>query len=534
MAMRSKFHKKDTWEGRHKSFIQKIEGQYKFEPRQIPRAERLDEYNRMTKELQSMIGHAVQSNTTLRAMGSWWSLSKVAMTNDRLLNTKNLSLAFDLGAKHISPQYRGDYTKLRFVETGAEIVTINRYLFQQELSLKASGSNDGQTLAGVISTNTHGSAFKFGSTQDFVVGLHLITGPNKHVYLQRSSRQVIKESFAKKLGAKLINDDALFNSALVSFGSFGIIHGMMIEARNRFLLHASREFLDFDQALRTAISTLTFAEYKPYFTKLEKRAFKRNKFHVPFSDKNLYHFQVTFNPNEIKKDKKRPKQAAVFFMFESKYRSDYEPTPWDQGAAGPGASGLELMGELFELSFGPIKKLTKSQINDSVRELFQYDLTGTFLDLFRGEKTRGKVYASGIGLDISHALKALDIAFDTYKHFGKIMPILITIRFLKETKAVLGFTKFPKTCVMEIDGINTENTQIFANKVWKRIDAAGIPFTMHWGKMNSYLWSKPGVVRKMYGDSKVQTWIDSREKLLTPEVRKVFTNDFLRRVRLAT
>jgi len=530
MPQRSSFKMQDRWVVRHKTFTQKIEGYHKFNVYQPPKGERLKEYNRVTKELQALISGAVKNGKTLRAMGSSWSLSKVGVTNHELINTKNLSVVLPVPKDFVDPSYSGDRNKLRFVETGNEIVSINRLLFQHKLSLKASGSNDGQTLAGVISTNTHGSAFKFGSTQDFVVGLHLITGPNQHVYLQRASHPVVKESFAKKLGAKLLNDDTLFSSALVSLGAFGIIHGIMIEARNLFLLHASRKFIAFDAALEKAISSLDFSGYSAYFKKLEKEATKRNNFPVAFTTKNLYHFQVTVNPNEAEGGK-RPKEAAVYFMFESNYRNDYEPPPWDQGAAGPGASGLELMGELFQSTPGPLKSVVRKTINESIRDIFQYEITGTFLDLFRGEKTRGKVFASGIGLELSRALEALKIALDTYENFGTIMPVLITMRFVKGTKALLGFTKFEPTCVMEIDGINTSKMQEYANEVWGKIEQTGIPFTMHWGKINSHL--NKARVQNMYGENRT-TWITSREKLLSPEVRKVFTNDFLKRVGLAT
>ena len=84
---------------------------------------------------------------------------------------------------------------------------INEYLYGEKLSLKASGSNSGQSLAGVVSTGTHGSAFKFGACQDFVVGLHLVLGPTKHVYLQSSSNPVVNQSFTDKFGATLVSDD---------------------------------------------------------------------------------------------------------------------------------------------------------------------------------------------------------------------------------------------------------------------------------------------------------------------------------------
>ena len=35
-------------------------------------------------------------------------------------------------------------------------------------------------------------------------------------------------AFAESIGAESIKDDTLFNAALVGFGSFGIIHGVMI------------------------------------------------------------------------------------------------------------------------------------------------------------------------------------------------------------------------------------------------------------------------------------------------------------------
>ena len=514
MANRAKFEKKDFWIGRHRAFKQPIEGYYKFDIVQPKKEKRLAEYNRVTKELQGMIRQAVQEGKTLRAMGSSWSLSKVGITKDKLLNTKNLSLAFTIGARHISAQYNKDHKKLRFLQTGAEIVTINRYLFDQKLNLKASGSNDGQTLAGVISTGTHGSAFKFGSCQDFVVGLHLVTGPNKHVYLQRASAPVVKESFAKMIGAKLISDDVLFNAALVSFGSFGIIHGMMVETRDLFLLDASRKFRKFDSAVEKAIASLDFSGFK----------------NLPRPASKLYHFQVTVNPNESVKGK-RPKEVAVFFMWERKFQKDYEPTPWDQGEAGPGASGLELMGQLFEWTPGPLKKFVKKKLNEQVRKLYEYEVTGTFLDLFRGEKAQGKVYASGIAIELQHALHVLDIALQTYDKFGTVMPILMSLRFVKGSKALLGFTKFKNSCVLEIDGINTPKTHEYADEVWRKVEEAGIPFTMHWGKFNTFL--TPERVQNMYGEQAKQ-WVKSRETLLSPEVRKVFTNQFLKSIGLAS
>lgn len=525
---KNSFTQKDTWKGRHQSYEQKIDGYYRFDS--YKRGEGIEAYRKVSKEFQDIIAEAVQKNLTLRAMGSSWSLSKCGVTNNRLISSKNLRRFFSISGDLVDPNYHKDSEKLRFFECGYTLSKINIELKKKGLSLTACGSNNGQTLPGVISTNTHGSAYKFGATPEMVVGIHLITGPSSQVYLERASNPIVTKKFTDELGAKLVRDDALFNSALVSFGSFGIIRGLMIETRELFLLHLSRKFRPFNKNLEKAISLLDFSGFKSYFKELENRATDRNNFPVTFNEKSLYHFQVTFSANQSEKGK-RPKEAAVFFGFTGKYREDYTRPPKEKGSIGAGASGIELLGHLMELTPGPLKKFVKKQLNAQVKKLFQYEYTGTFQEIFRDEKTKGKVFASGIGVSPSRALEVVDIALRTYEDFDTIMPVLITLRFVKGTKATLGFTKYKSTCVIELDGLNTQNMQEYANLVWELVEQAGIPFTMHWGKFNDHLNAKR--IKAMYG-SKRNQWIKSREKLLSADVRQVFTNDFLKRVGLAT
>jgi hypothetical protein len=76
-----------------------------------------------------------------------------------------------------------------------------------------------------------------------------------------------------------------------------------------------------------------------------------------------------------------------------------------------------------------------------------------------------------------------------------------------------------------MDAVNTPETRAFYNKVWEALDAAGIPFTLHWGKYNAFL--TPDRVRNCYGDVSVDHWLASRETLLeSAAVRKIFNNDF--------
>jgi hypothetical protein len=51
---------------------------------------------------------------------------------------------------------------------------------------------------------------------DYVVGMHLVVGPDRDVWIERASYPVLSDALVEVLGAQLIRDVTLFNSALVS------------------------------------------------------------------------------------------------------------------------------------------------------------------------------------------------------------------------------------------------------------------------------------------------------------------------------
>lgn len=515
---RSFFRPQTLETGRHQSYEQVLEGEYAFG---IDRGGKppFETYNDATKELQGIIQTCIQDGTSLRAHGSLWSLSTVAVTDGRLIDTTALRLAFEVPKDLANPAYGGDAAKLRFVECGNSVAALNDYLFASGLSIKGCGSNNGQTIAGALSTGTHGGAYRFGAMQEMVVGLHLVTGPNKHVYLERKSSPVMQPAFAESIGAEFIQDDTLFNAALVSFGSFGILHGIMIETRELFLLNAVRFRHPYDATLKAAI-----AACDPTLVPLpaEASAVPRDK---------PYHFEIFFNPNEGTP----PAEAIVLIMYEGAYDPDnYTAPAWNAGEAGLGASGLDIMGAVVGKIPSPLNKLAVPLLNSQVdKEFAPYFKQAVIRDLFRGEKTLGKTLACGVGMPVARAVEAMEIAFKAYQDSTAVLPLILSHRFVKGTDALLGFTRFDTTAIMELDALNTPETRAFYNRVWSDLDAAGIPFTLHWGKYNSFL--TPERVRNRYGDAAVDQWIASRETLLeNAAVRRIFNNSFTTSVGLAS
>ncbi|HUL04864.1 MAG TPA: FAD-binding protein [Candidatus Acidoferrum sp.] len=506
-----------TEQGRHLAYTQALDGEYAFDPNPGTKPP-FDTYNDATKELQAIIKECVDGNKTLRARGSLWSLSSAAVTNGRIIDTSTLRVALEVPKALTVPAYTGDVTKLRFVECGNTVGALNNYLFASGLSLKASGSNNGQTIVGALSTGTHGGAYKVGPIAEMVVGIHVIVGPNKHVYLERKSYPVMQASFAQSLGAEFRQDDTLFNAVLVSFGSFGIIHGLMIETRALFALNALRFKVPYDNTLKAAITACD-----P--TKIPVPAFAQG---IPLD--KPYHFELFLNVNEPN----APANAFMQIMYEAPYdAATYAAPVWDGGESGLGADGLNVMGAVVQRVPSPLDKLIVPFLNREIdHEFSPYLKKAIIRDLFRGEKTLGKTLACGVGMPADRAVEAMDIAFNRYRKNGDMLPALVSVRFVKATKALLGFQRFEPTAVFEIDSLNIEKTRTYFEQTWADLEAAGIPFTLHWGKYNNF-WNAARL-RAHYGAAAVDQWIASREALLeSAAVRKVFTNPFMTTVGLA-
>ena len=175
---------------------------------------------------------------------------------------------------------------------------------------------------------------------------------------------------------------------------------------------------------------------------------------------------------------------------------------------GPGLSSLlvpGLVNKLFPLAF---------TANES--------MTGTIGETFSNTKFRGKAASAAIGVHSENASTVLEEIVAINKEFP--FAGALALRYVKGTEALLGFTHFDKTCIMELDGVDSQLSRTFIQKVWSRLEELDIPFTMHWGKFNFGL--TPELVQKMYGDN-LAKWKSCRKLLLSEDVQKVFTNNFM-------
>ncbi len=498
------------WTNKHENFTHQLVPNTSFKLYNPPAATRRERYMATTKNFQWLIKEAVNKNFKLRAMGSGWSFTKVGVTEGGLIDTASLNFSFPLTQKYTSSQYAQTPEDLYFIQCGTIVHELNTRLSAKipQRSIKASGASNGQTIAGALSTGTHGAAINVGAFPDFVVGLHLITGQDKHVWLERASYPVASQEFVNWLNADLVKDDSLFDAALVSFGSFGFIHGIMIETEPQFLLTEHRlGEVPYDDTLKKTMKTLDFTDLQ-----------------LPGTGTNgeLYHFEVLFNLHKFEPNN-ASKGAFIKYMFKKPYQLPYTPVQrtndftYGDDLLGiisttldnlPGSNLIipTLVNQMFGLAFKP-----------------QPAHTGTIREIFNYTKFRGKVASAAIGIDIADSPKTLELIMQVNKNVP--FPGGLSLRYVQGTKASLGFTKFPKTCVLEMDGVDGQAARDFYEAVWNKLEQEGINYTLHWGKINFNL--NETRIKQMYGTQTVDSWIEARNKLLPIEARTVFSNKFL-------
>lgn len=485
----------------------------------------VEKYQQTTKNFQWLISYALDKNIRLRAVGSGWSFSKVAMADGGIINTKNLRLRARLNSNMVAAKYTNRTDNLLLVQCGNSVLSLNEVLEKRsspKKSLSASGGSNGQTIVGAFSTGTHGAAFKFGALSEFIVGMHLVTGPDSHHWIERKTYPVTSEKFREKLATDLVADDDVFNAALVSFGSFGCIHSVLLEVEPIFYLEQESKPYTWDANLEKAAALGDFSGIE-------------DKIPYPVDDPNnpLYHWEIVINPHDFKKNDPG-KGAYVRTMYKFDKRNENIPVK-DPSRFTYGDSLTGLMQSLLDvlqvISGGLSNKLL---IPGLVNGLFKtaYDrpgkAIGTIGETFKSTIFRGKLFSAAFGFNRDEIVEVVDIvlALNRKSPFAGA----VALRFVKGTKAILGFTKFENTCVLELDGIDANVNHRFAQNVAGELEKKDIQFTMHWGKINKLMNRQR--LSKAYGEAAINKWLRCRAELLDPDVQEVFNNEFMERLGL--
>jgi hypothetical protein len=502
-APQPSFNAKTVWQNFHQSYTQSFLGEWDvFMPQQAAGLTIAD-LKETTAQFQKLIAEARAGGLKARAVGSSWSLSRAPTTSGWTFNTNRLRGRLKIAAADVDPAYPGTADQkagLYLLQCGNTVADVNKLLESdgQKRALFTSGAANGQTIVGATSCGTHGSALEFGALHDHIVAIHLIVSGSSHYWIERKSRKVMSEAWVKQLGATLKrDDDDLFNAAVVSFGSFGIIGAVVIETAPRYLLETNPGTATLDEDLWKAIGGLDFSA------------------HPVFKGKKPYFFQAVINPSTDEVLLMVNRRIDAPASYQPNYDLISEPK-----SIGPGFDALSAVGVIVNAFKGVIPAFSK------LAAKFLFDTkpkTGTPGEIYGFKPPLLHVASGSLAVALPDARKTLEALIALYKEIGPV-PLVLGCRYVRQTPALLGFNKFPTGLMISLDGVDSPGTRNFFDAAADRLEAKGIDFTQHWGKANSQTKAR---VLKAYGGN-VAKWLKARREVLPDDGdRAVFDNDYI-------
>ncbi len=464
----------------------------------------LTRWNCGITNIQAALADAIHDNKKVRVIGGGWSLSDVQQTSDYFINPNGLNMIqVGLQTNAVSPGVAPGLYCL--AQCGASVMEINEQLRLKKLALPTTGASDGQSIVGAFSTGTHGAAVTFGAMPDFVEALHIIVSDTVHYWVE-GDQPVVNDVFIRNYtpGAVRINSDEILNAAVVSFGSFGVIHAALLKVEPLYSLVQHQKYVDWGLVQN-------HLNWPADVTALG------------LPNDNLYNFTVLTNPYKLN-------TMVACVMQKVPFTAAVQPNT-DHGF-GPSNDVLNLIGAVAGIiphSIPSIMTAIDGMIKKQYPEIDgQANIPGW---IFTGGTTvaKGKALSVELGVDAAHVLDVANIIFDQVNITP--FPGVISFRFVKQTKATLGFLKYgPVSCAVEFPGAYSTETQNFYDALYARLDAAGIEYTFHWGQCNNL---NSVNVRQKYGDAAVNSWLNARYALLkTPQQQAMFTNPFMTRLGL--
>jgi hypothetical protein len=466
--------------------------------------------------LDALIRDARDAGKRILPIGAGWALSKINITDGWLVNTKLLNGCYDIGEQYFDDAYPAAQRRnVVLAQAGMQIAELNAYLEQlpskdaDRRAIQAAGIGNGQTVAGAVSGNTHGAQITFGAMPDFVAGLHIATGSGQTLWIERKSKPVVNEEFVTKIGARLIRDDDIFNAAVVSFGTFGIVVAVAVETAPIYQL----EF--------PPIVDISYDDLKARLS-----SFAASPPHDP---EELYHYEFIFDPHSRK-------QMA---MQASAPKVSYDPdvrTPkprWiirDKNGYAPGVNILRVVG-LFR-ALVPPGFLTGLEFKQYRKVALLDDVRGSPGQLYTSSIYYLEGYIeSAYAVAVKDAPATIDISSQVAREMR--LPSINQVRLCRASGGTLAFTQHePIAAVFEFGMINDGQFPEFERRLDQAFRDAGIRYTMHWSK-NSGI--QPDKLEYMYGAERIASWNAARQAVFGNDatLMKLFETDAMVQAGLA-
>jgi hypothetical protein len=463
-------------------------------------------------ELIQIIQSAEKNKCKVRAVGSGHSFSEILQTTDYLINCKELKSLINLDRTLLKSdeslkQNDLDPHFLVHVENGISIRELNKILDSKKLALYNMGGYDAQTIAGVISTATHGTGITLGPISDQAVSIILV-GEDGAIYrIEPTNGITDPEKYKAKYPAnKLIQDDNWFNTVSVSFGYTGIIYSVILKVLPAYYLKEER----------LAKVHETFWEDLKSSGNI-KKMLNENR-----------HFEVWINPYKIDgKHRCLVTKRNIFNGDLKKLSAGSRMRHWFIELILPFIEGI------IRLLFKYFYKHSPAFINSSMKQVIDYDgyIDKSFEVMHLGNANKVKGYSGEYAISLKDDLfikaadKILELA-EKNRSLGQFYHSApISLRFVKKSNAFLAMMNGEDKCMIEVPVlVGTHGS----SQILKRIESELLNLgniRPHWGQYNHL---NAEIVRRLYPE--LDKWINVFRQL---SKKGTFTNEYSERCGLS-
>ena len=189
------------------------------------------------KELLDHVRSAIKSKLKIKVVGSGHSFVGAALTDGMLIDLSKYNQITNIDKQN----------KQVTVQVGKKLEHLNPELWNHGLAMSNLGDIAYQSVAGALSTGTHGTGIKFGCLASQVIAARVISGEG----------QIIDCSPSK--------DPDLFGAAVVGVGAAGILSTVTLQLEDAFNLHALEMSMDLDFVIDHQDEFISDNEHFEYF-----------------------------------------------------------------------------------------------------------------------------------------------------------------------------------------------------------------------------------------------------------------------------
>jgi len=193
-------------------------------------------------DLVALINEAREAKQRVRAVGSGHAFADVARTDGAVLvNPVLLNDVREADKSQLRPEAQG--LTLVHVQAGITVRAFKEELDNRGLALINMGGYDGQTLAGTLSTGTHGSGVAYGPLASFARAIVLVAETGTVYQIEPAAGVTDPARFPGVLDGvpvTLKQDDEWYRAAQVAMGCLGVVFAYLYEVTPAFSLREQR------------------------------------------------------------------------------------------------------------------------------------------------------------------------------------------------------------------------------------------------------------------------------------------------------